>query len=108
MQMIKIKEWAEVSKDYTGIVIRPDGTKVWYLNGKWHREDGPAYEGHTGYKAWYLNGEHLGGLPPQWKSFSFVRELENGTKIEIIIAGDVKIWPNLPGLKELADNWEIK
>ena len=35
----------------------PDGTKAWYLNGKYHREDGPAYENPYGIKRWYLNGE---------------------------------------------------
>ena len=34
-----------------------DGHKEWYLNGKLHREDGPAYEYANGYKYWYLNGE---------------------------------------------------
>jgi hypothetical protein len=34
-----------------------DGTKVWYLNGKLHREDGPAVESTDGSKAWYLHGE---------------------------------------------------
>jgi len=35
------------------------GTKVWYLNGERHREDGPAYEGSSGTKMWYLNGINL-------------------------------------------------
>ena len=35
----------------------PDGTKAWWLNGKYHREDGPAYESLNGTKAWYLNGK---------------------------------------------------
>ena len=34
-----------------------DGRKWWYLNGKRHREGGPAYEGANGTKWWYLNGE---------------------------------------------------
>jgi antitoxin component YwqK of YwqJK toxin-antitoxin module len=34
-----------------------DGTKAWYLNGKLHREDGPAIEYTDGTKKWYLNGE---------------------------------------------------
>ena len=34
-----------------------DGTKLWYLNGKPHRVDGPAIEHASGYKAWYLNGK---------------------------------------------------
>ncbi len=33
------------------------GNKEWFLNGKYHREDGPAYEGHDGHKEWRLNGK---------------------------------------------------
>ena len=36
-----------------------DGTKFWFLNGKRHREDGPAIEDSDGSKCWYLNGEEL-------------------------------------------------
>jgi len=36
-----------------------NGTKVWYLNGKCHRVDGPAVEYTDGYKAWYLNGKQF-------------------------------------------------
>ena len=35
----------------------PNGDKVWYLNGKHHREDGPACEWANGYKVWCLNGK---------------------------------------------------
>ena len=34
-----------------------DGSKAWYLNGKLHREDGPAVEYSNGTKHWYLNGK---------------------------------------------------
>jgi len=34
-----------------------DGTKEWYLNGKLHREDGPAVEYWGGTKEWYLNDQ---------------------------------------------------
>jgi len=33
----------------------PDGSKYWYINGKYHREDGPAVEFANGNKEWYLN-----------------------------------------------------
>jgi hypothetical protein len=36
-----------------------NGNKFWYLNGKQHREDGPAVEWISGSKAWFLNGENL-------------------------------------------------
>ena len=34
-----------------------DGSKEWYLNGKLHREDGPACEYADGSKCWFLNGD---------------------------------------------------
>ena len=34
------------------------GTKEWYLNGKLHREDGPAIEEADGHKEWWLNGKY--------------------------------------------------
>jgi hypothetical protein len=36
-------------------VEHPNGDKYWYLNGKRHREDGPAVEWPNGSKEWYLN-----------------------------------------------------
>ena len=33
-----------------------NGTKQWWLNGKLHREDGPAVEWADGHKEWWLNG----------------------------------------------------
>jgi hypothetical protein len=38
-------------------IDRSNGTKSWWLNGKLHREDGPAVEYASGSKCWYLNGE---------------------------------------------------
>jgi hypothetical protein len=35
----------------------PDGAKEWFLNGKLHREDGPAVEHPNGVKEWWLNDE---------------------------------------------------
>ena len=34
-----------------------DGDKWWYIEGKKHREDGPAVEHSSGYKAWYIEGK---------------------------------------------------
>ena len=43
-------------KTYT-VDVYDDGDKHWCLNGKWHREDGPAIERADGSKEWYLNGK---------------------------------------------------
>jgi hypothetical protein len=37
----------------------PDGTIIWTLNGKIHREDGPAAEYPNGKKYWWLNGQYI-------------------------------------------------
>ena len=42
--------------EYT-VKVDNDGSKEWYLNGKKHREDGPAVEEANGSKYWYLNGK---------------------------------------------------
>ena len=39
------------------VKVDSDGFKSWWLNGKKHREDGPAVECASGSKAWWLNGE---------------------------------------------------
>jgi len=52
----------EAPVGYTGIIIWPSGYKAWFLNGKHHREDGPAIE-NNGDTHWYLNGKRhrIGG-----------------------------------------------
>ena len=43
-----------------GYTVKADdcGNKHWYLNGKRHREDGPACEYTNGDKCWYLYGRY--------------------------------------------------
>jgi hypothetical protein len=38
-------------------VIYPDGSQYWYLSGDLHREDGPAVIYPDGTKKWFLNDE---------------------------------------------------
>jgi len=40
------------------VQVYANGDKHWYLNGKRHREDGPACEYANGDKSWYLNGRY--------------------------------------------------
>ena len=47
------------------IKVSSDGTKEWYLNGKLHREDGPAIERSDGSKSWYLNDKLIIVRPPR-------------------------------------------
>jgi hypothetical protein len=41
------------------VTVCPNGTKLWNLFGKRHREDGPAVEYADGDNHWYLNGRLL-------------------------------------------------
>jgi uncharacterized protein YgiM (DUF1202 family) len=41
------------------VIVYTDGDKYWRLNGKRHREDGPAIERSNGTKLWFLNDEYL-------------------------------------------------
>ncbi len=45
-----------VSTEWMTGYVRTDGVKEWYLDGKLHREDGPAIEYPDGSKEWFLNG----------------------------------------------------
>ena len=56
------KEWClngKLHREDGPAVEHTNGTKCWYLNGQRHREDGPAIEWAGGTKHWYLNGEEL-------------------------------------------------
>jgi hypothetical protein len=41
------------------VKVSADGYKSWWLNGKRHREDGPATEWADGSKGWSLNGKYM-------------------------------------------------
>ena len=44
--------------EYT-VKVYLNGDKIWHLNGKLHREDGPACEYGNGIKCWHLDGYKL-------------------------------------------------
>ena len=41
------------------VTVGENGDKRWYLNGKFHREDGPAIEYADGTKYWFINDQPL-------------------------------------------------
>jgi len=72
------------------VKVNDDGDKEWYLNGKLHREDGPAIEYISGYKEWWLNGKlhRKPGPAKEWVSgtkqwyLNDKRHREDGPAIE--------------------------
>ena len=67
---LKVSDEEEIPKNYTGIVEYTNGSKEWYLNGNYHRTDGPAVEYSTGFKEWWINGElhRTDGPAVEWKN----------------------------------------
>ena len=53
---------------FTGVKTNADGTKAWYVNGQFHRIDGPAIEYADGTKHWYVNGKlhRIDGPAVEW------------------------------------------
>ena len=83
-----------------------DGTKEWFLNGNQHRENGPAVELADGRKSWYLNGKYLFELEPESQPFVFIEETEDKQQIKVLTPKGTEFWKNVPGLKELAENYQ--
>jgi hypothetical protein len=44
-------------KNHLNEIIVSQGVKSWFLDGKLHREDGPAVEFDSGNLEWYINGQ---------------------------------------------------
>ena len=60
MITIKVNKFNEIPRGFTGIAECENGTKIWFVNGKRHRLNGPAIEHSDGSKTWCINGELLG------------------------------------------------
>jgi hypothetical protein len=98
MQTLEVNKWQDVPNNYTGIAKSSDDSKYWYLNGKWHRIDGPAVEDADGTKVWYLNGKlhREDGPAIEWANGSREwwlngkRHREDGPAVEL--ANGAKAW----------------
>ena len=57
LQVLYLRNYHGIIPDnFTGIIKHQNGTKEWFKEGKFHREDGPACEYVSGRKGWYLIG----------------------------------------------------
>lgn len=60
-------------------LISADGTKQWFINGKRHRTDGPAIEYANGDKQWYINNNlHRADGPAHHRADGFQEWYNNG------------------------------
>jgi hypothetical protein len=54
------KEWylnGKLHREDGPAIVYANGDKYWYLNNNYHREDGPAIEYTNGSKEWFINDE---------------------------------------------------
>ena len=66
-----------------------DGTKIWFIDGKYHRENGPAIESGDGPKQWYIHGmrhckdgpAYIGKFETKWYQYDLLHR-EDGPAIE--------------------------
>lgn len=56
---IFIKATDRFPPNFTGIAEWIGGIKIWYIDGKRHRIDGPAFECSSGHKRWFVNGKEV-------------------------------------------------
>ena len=94
-----------MSKNQPECVTNQDGSKEWFLNGKRHREDGPAIEYSNGPKFWYLNDKlhREDGPATEWADGTKEWYL-NGKKITF---GFKRKNPKVKALQELMKTQEV-
>ena len=57
MNILRLDLGEKIPKNYTGIIEYPNGVIYYYLNGLYHREDGPSCINYDGTIEYYLNGK---------------------------------------------------
>ena len=83
-------------------IIDWDGVETWVLDGKYHREDGPAIKLPSGYKAWYFNGgwHRTDGPAREWANGETEWWLNNKCQYPEIAIHDPKLQAKYPKLIE--------
>ncbi len=70
----------KITKKGFETIVTSDGDREWYLDGKLHREDGPAVESGISKNLWYLHGVRL--FEPQIR---LLKEILNCSKEELVL-----------------------
>ena len=72
------------------VKVYNNGEKHWYLDGKRHREDGPAIKYADGSKYWYINGTNYTEQEFNEKMNPTVKEL-SVSEISKLLGYEVKV-----------------
>ena len=72
--------------------IYPDGSQNWLLNGKLHREDGPAEIYPDGTQIWFLNGIDITSEVNNWAKERNI-DLNNMCDMDkLVLKLEMKMW----------------
>ena len=87
-----------------GMHVDEYGNKVWYKDGQYHREDGPAIIWANGTEWWYKNGqrhrldgpaiEHANGDKGWYKNGTWYYSFDNWLK-ELVVSDEDKVFLKL-------------
>jgi hypothetical protein len=73
-------------------IIFPDGHQHWCLNDKLHREDGPAVIWPDGSEYWYANNKHITQEVNNWANERDI-DLNNMSDMDkMILKTEIKMW----------------
>ena len=67
METLKFNNWRDFPENYTGIIGSPSGI-IYSLNGKIHREDGPAIIWSNGRIEYFVNDKNITEKVNKWLS----------------------------------------
>lgn len=106
MKTIKIKNYSEVPKNYTGVVEYYDGYKEWWIEGKRHRIDGPAVEYPDGVKCWWIENYFYSSyeLKSLIQTSIYLEKKQKGKYgldwLRFLTDQGIKEFPFIPGMEE--------
>ncbi len=101
MKTINVRRDNQIPKNFTGIVQFSDKTKEWWLEGKFHRLDGPAIEFRKGQKQWYVNDKQY--LTKSLKDYVVLDHYQGEYGImwyKLLDKDKIFEYPDIPGLIE--------
>ena len=70
LQVLYLRDEGIIPDNFTGIIKNQYGEKLWYKDGKLHRDDGPAMEYAHGRKDWYKEGKRHRENGPAFEGFN--------------------------------------
>jgi hypothetical protein len=82
----------KIHREDAPAIIGSDGCQLWYLNDKCHREDGPAIIWPDGTQRWYLNGKNITKEITNWANERNI-DLNNMSDFDkMILKTELRVW----------------